>query len=109
MDRPTTPFSLTVSGYDVQLVTYFTKGEDDAINRYGLEGAEVVVEPDPVTGQDQFRYRNMPVDRYRREVAKLLELGVVSASKDGTSVEVGAQFVESLPTKDVDLLTERLI
>ena len=107
--RPTTPLTLPVSGFAVELATYYTKGEDDAINAYGLQGAEVVTVPDPATGDDRLTLQHIPVDRYRREVLKLLELGIKSATRDGESVPVGFDFIAELPTKDVALLTEKLI
>jgi hypothetical protein len=109
MTRPTTTLTLPVSGYTVEIVTYLTKGEDDAVDRHGMGDAIVSVEPDPETGQERYRLKNLPTDRFRREVAKLLELGIRSARKDGAEVAVGAEFVTDLPTKDVDLLTEKLI
>ncbi len=109
MSRPTTSFTLPISGYTCALVTYYTKGEDDAINAYGLSGAEMVNEPDPETGEDRYRLKHLPLDRFRREVGKLLELGIASAKLGETDVPVGASFVTDLPTKDAETLSTKLI
>ncbi len=109
MSRPTTSFTLPISGYTCALVTYYTKGEDDAINAYGLAGAEMVNEPDPETGEDRYRLKHLPLDRFRREVGKLLELGITAAKLGEIDVPVGASFVNDLPTADADTLATRLI
>lgn len=109
MDRPTTTLHLPVSNFDVQLVTYLTKGEDDAVNAAGLEGAEVVFEIDPKTGRELPKLVNVSTQRYRREVAKIIELGVHAASLEGKDVPVDTNFVNNLPMADVDLLADKLI
>jgi hypothetical protein len=109
MTRPTTTHTLPISGYTVEIATYLTKREDDAVNACGMAGAEIVNEPDPETGEDRVYIRKMPVDRYRREVGKLLEVGIKAARVEGQDVPVTADFVADLPQKDADFLAEKLI
>lgn len=109
MNRETTTIHLPVSRMDAQVVTYFTLEEDDTVNKYGLEGAEAVIVVDEATGNENLNVKNIPVDRNRREIRKMAELGVVSATKDGETVPVGAAFVANLPRQDVEVLTEKLL
>lgn len=107
--RPTTTLTLPISGFSCEIATYITKGEDDAINAYGLAGAEAVNAPDPDTGEDRLSMKGIPVDRYRREILKLLDVGIKSASRGGESIPVGFAFIGELPTADVSLLAQKLI
>ncbi len=109
MARETSTLHLPTSKLQVEVVAYFTLDEDDQIHRYGMEGAEAVVEVDDATGEEQLKIRKIPVDRNRREIRKMLEVGILSASRDGEQQSVGAAFVSQLPRQDVEVLVEHLV
>ncbi len=109
MARPTTPLHLPVSGFDVELYTYFTEGEDADITRRGLEGAEVVIVVDQETGEESVQVKNVPIDRNRREIRQMLALGIASATRGDERLVIDEAFVRDLPRPDAERLTEHLL
>ena len=108
MTRPTTTLTLPVSGFSIDLVTYFTQGEDDAVDLYGLGDAYVDVGTDDA-GKERRVYKNIPLNRRRREIEKMLEIGIVAARKGDENLPVGMEFVLNLPNTDINFLDPKIV
>ncbi len=109
MARLTTSLHLPVSGFEVEVYTYYTEGEDADITRHGLEGAEVVIVVDQETGEEQVQVKNVPIDRNRREIRQMIRYGIASAKRGDESPAIDEAFVRDLPRQDAEILTDHLL
>ncbi len=109
MARPTSTMQLPVSGFEVEVFTYYTEGEDADITRHGLEGAEVVIVVDQETGEERVQVKNVPIDRNRREIRQMIRYGIASAKRGEESPTIDDAFVRDLPRQDAELLTDHLL
>jgi len=99
MDRPLKDVKLPKSGYIAKIVTYITRSESKSIRNKRYEGASVEFV------DDQVHMKNIPIDHQERYDDEKVNQCVKSlVDKEGKSLDVNTETLNSLPNDDVNVL-----